>query len=207
MRHGFDIDDVMVDFIGGIASFHNRVYGTNLAKQDFDTYILSRYFGTTSDEAKERVVEFYESPEFENLAPVDGAVEAVCALKEKGDELHIITARGSVHTKEATLRFIERYFPTGAFSTVNFTYVDVRQEPVDYKWYVARNLGLDTMLEDSWTNAWKCSDLGIFSMLVDQPWNQPRYPEASPPFKRVKSWYEAAREIECKRAGIPEKGF
>jgi uncharacterized HAD superfamily protein len=89
---GLDFDDVLMDFYPSLCLFHNENYGTSLSKEDVHSYYIQDIFGCTTEEAMERVWNFYHSTKHHDAKPVSGAMEALQVLEEEYD-LHIITAR------------------------------------------------------------------------------------------------------------------
>jgi 5'(3')-deoxyribonucleotidase len=72
-----DVDEVLAQFVAGLAAFHNETYGTSLSVADFSSYRFKDVWGGTDAEATEKVHKFFESEHFLNLAPVPGSLEAV----------------------------------------------------------------------------------------------------------------------------------
>src|SRR3989344_5558843 len=95
-----DIDDVLLDLIPAIAGFHNRIYGTDLRKEDFHSYRLGNVFGCSDEETRRRMDEFLKTEEFKNIKPFEGAVEGVMRLREKGHSFVAITSRGLFSRKK-----------------------------------------------------------------------------------------------------------
>jgi len=92
MKIALDLDDVLLDFIPALATFHNKRYGTSLTKKDFHSYYFADVWGGTVDEAIQKMHIFYDSKYFDNMLPVEGSVEGVNYLKKEHDLL-IATSR------------------------------------------------------------------------------------------------------------------
>ena len=61
MKIAFDCDDVLLDFIGTFARFYNEAYGTNLKRDDFNSYSFSKALGLNFQETRIKLGEFFEN--------------------------------------------------------------------------------------------------------------------------------------------------
>ncbi len=183
-----DIDDVLLDLIPAIIEFHNRRYWTNLTKEGFHSYRLGEVFGCSDGEAMRRMHEFYETEEFRDVKPVEGAVEGVTALRGERHDFVALTSR-LLSCREITEENIERYFP-GVFTgriyfAVNY-YLRKFSSPKSKGAYCVE-LKADVMIDDSVAHAEECRDLGIRVLLMDSSHNRREEPEG---IVRVKNWRE-----------------
>lgn len=183
-----DIDDVLLDLIPAIIEFHNRRYGTNLTKEEFHSYSVGEVFGCSNWEAIRRMHKFFETEEFRDVKPVEGAVEGVTALRDRGVDFVALTSRLSF-SREITEENIERYFPnifTGRiYLAVNY-YLRKFSSPKSKGAYCVE-LKADVMIDDSIAHAKECRDLGVRVLLMDSPHNRREEPEG---IVRVKNWQE-----------------
>ena len=180
---GFDLDDVILDFHGVLHPYHNQRFGTNFQKEHFTSWHVHEVWGCSKEDAADRILEFYESPEHWEAQPMEGAVEGVKNLKQFHD-LHIITAKPE-DLKERTLEWLDKHFPS-VFSGVHFAN-HLGNGPRRSKGEITNELGIEIFVEDSLKNAEDVSSHGIPVLLFDSPWNQA---EVEPPITRVRSWDE-----------------
>jgi uncharacterized HAD superfamily protein len=187
---GIDFDDVILDFNTSLHAYHNKKYGTSVARKDIISYSIENVWGCTSEEASRKVFEFYSTAEHDNALPVQGAVEALNELK-KDYELHLISVRGD-QIKDLTIRWINKNFPN-YFKSVSLTnqYFGIK-EKVRSKADVCKELGIDVMIEDSLPQAKEIAASGRKVLLMDCPWNQSELPEN---IIRVYSWGEIVEHL------------
>jgi uncharacterized HAD superfamily protein len=183
-----DIDDVLNDFVGSMAEFHNKHYGTNLKREDFKTYYLRETLGLDEKEASRRLGEFADSS-LEALKPTEDSVEVVRELSNI-HKLVVITSRAEKR-RELTQNWISSNFPN-CFSEVYFAmnhYIGVGNKK---KNEICKELGVGIMIEDSMDYALKCSEVGgVF--LYDCPWNQKDKLPSS--IIRVHGWKDIGRRL------------
>ena len=188
-----DIDDVLLDLIPAIAEFHNRIYGTDLRKEDFHSYRLGGVFGCSDEETMRRMDEFLKTEEFKDIKPVGGAVGGVMRLRENGHSFVAITSR-VLSCGRTTEENVERYFPgtfTGQIYFATNHYLERFSGPKSKGTYCLE-LGADVMIEDSVVYAEECKDLGIEVLLMDSPTNRNEEPEG---IVRVRNWQEVVEYI------------
>jgi len=104
--------------------------------------------------------------------PVDGAVSGLSQLK--GHEIWLITAR-PITTRTSIIAWLDHY-------RIEYGYLIFNQ------WHKrqAVNHRFDVFIEDYLEEAVALSEAGIFTMLLDQPWNQAQaLPEKC---QRVDGW-------------------
>ena len=54
-----DMDEVLVDFLGGLIKWHNATHGTSFVKSDFQSYYFHDTWGGTLAEGVEKVHAFF----------------------------------------------------------------------------------------------------------------------------------------------------
>jgi uncharacterized HAD superfamily protein len=165
---GLDLDEVVVDYISGFLGFYNRKSHTSFKKGDFDFYGLQKTLGVSKEQAKKAIQEFESLPEFEDIRPIEGAIETICHLSEKAD-FHIITSRPR-SLNEKTERFLKRYFGRMHFG-ISYS-GDIYSEQGDKKSALCRKLGIPVLLEDSARYSLECANEGVKVLLFDRPWNK-----------------------------------
>jgi len=112
-----DLDEVLGAFVEGLAVFHNERYGTKLTSADFRSYHFADVWGGTGDEATAKVLAFYESDHFRELAPIAAAAECLSTLSAHF-RFVVVTSRQHM-IADKTRSWLGRHFP-GIFADVVF---------------------------------------------------------------------------------------
>jgi uncharacterized HAD superfamily protein len=186
---GFDLDDVLLNFNEALAIYHNRNYGTNYERKDVSSFFLEKTWGCTREEAVNRIMDFYESPEHWGAKPVVGAVEAVRQLAQD-HKLYIITSKPET-LRERTLEWINTHFP-GVFEDIHFTNHFNGDGIRRTKGEVCLELGVEVFVDDAPHYLESIVSHGVPALLFDTPWNQ-EYMD--PKVTRVYSWEEIVEKI------------
>lgn len=192
---GIDVDDVIADFNGVLQPWHNKVYGTNLKREDITDYDLWNIWKCSKGEAFRRVHEFYKSSDSRKVKPVERAPEGILLLTQRYN-LVAVTSR-PIAIREETEDWIQRYFPA-MFSSCYFTNAFGLEGERRKKSDVCKELGVNIMIEDSPTIAQRCYDAGIKVVVLNAPWNERvALPKSIP---RVDDWdgiVEKVKEFAC----------
>jgi len=184
LKIGIDIDDTIVDFFEDFIHFCNEDNGLDLTIQDL---IERGFFGLlkTREEvvlALEKYVEtgrIYTRDVFEDfLNSFD---------KIKCEDIFLITAR-SFDNPEKTKEFLKQ-----KINGFDFRIYYVKDHPEKNKLAIAKELGLDLIIEDSPKEAKLCSNGGIQVFLIDKPWNQGVSHEK---IIRVNNWKEIMDKLK-----------
>ena len=196
MLIGVDIDEVLAEFVAALCGFHNSKYGTSLEKNDISSYDFCEVWGGTEEEAVKKVLEFQSSPEFKELAPIQGAQKVTRGLSLKHD-LITISSRPKIVYGE-TRRWLNYHFPS-TFSELHFTNEWHKQdgEPIIEKLDLCNKFGVGVLIEDYLKTAITCAEMGIPVLLLDQPWNKAS--ELPEKVTRVYSWQDIEERIEYRR--------
>lgn len=100
----FDMDDVIVEFLGGLVENFNNVYGTDFNKSDCNVWSLEETLG-------EDVWSIMNKPGFFiNLKPKGNSVEVIQRIIDNGFDVFIVTACTPQAYIEK-LHWIEEYMP------------------------------------------------------------------------------------------------
>lgn len=185
MKIGVDLDDTLGNFIPALVEFHNNVYGTKIKVEDFKSYRFWETWGGTLEQAVEKVYEFFKTPYFKNIKPVEGAKEVLERLK-KNNELFIITARQESIRKE-TEEWLNKNYPN-IFSKIYFTNQYSLGGTETTKKKICDELEMDVLIEDNINYTFECAGPNRKVYLIDRPWNQSA--ELPQNAKRVYSWKE-----------------
>ena len=173
---GCDVDGVVIDFIGYLLPFANRLLGTRVTYDQLFSFHPAECFGVTEDEFKAVHDQFHrevyrhdDTPRFEE------AFLALSRLQSKF-ELHFLTAAQD-HLVDIRTAYLQRHFPgcevhfTQGFSTI------LGEMPGRVtKFRKAVELGLLAMIDDNphEIEEWDPSQVPL--IVHPQPWNA-RTPE------------------------------
>jgi uncharacterized HAD superfamily protein len=191
-RIGVDLDEVLADFLATFIKFHNQKFGTKLIKEQFSSFHLHEIIGEKVEVMNLRIEEFYDSLTFEELKPVEGAIDAIEYLSQKY-ELIIITSRPK-NVSEHTIKWLKRHFPE-KFKNVHFAYNPyISESEQKTKSDIASENEIDLFIEDNIDLATGVAGNGITVYLIDAPWNQSGTLHEN--ITRVYSWKEILERIE-----------
>lgn len=182
MRIGIDLDDVLGDTMPALLEFHNSVYNTNLKKDEIFSYDFVDIFGGSHEENTKKVYDFYKTPHFENITPVENAVEAIKKLK-KDHELFIITSRQDLIINE-TEKWVDKHF-SNMITDVYFAshyYGGNNKRKSDF----CNALNVDVFIDDHFAYATECVSPNRKVILFRQPWNEKKDVPAE--IYRVSGW-------------------
>lgn len=151
MKIGIDLDDVIVDFIGGLINYFNKKYHTNILREDIPNW---NFFST------ELYEEFKLSGGYRKLKLIPGAKEFFFWLKSIG-EVSIITIRSEEYKQdthallEETIK--ELYEPGEVYLTNAKPKLDL-----------CRKLDIHLLIDDSIIQTREVAEkLGIFAILYN----------------------------------------
>ena len=195
MKIGIDLDEVLFDTIAAMIIFHNKIYKTNLRKEDFRSYHFKDVWGGTQTEAVEKVSKFYPTNYFKNLQPILGAIEGIKKLVKLG-ELHIVTSRPEKLTLSQTMKSLNVHF-SHQFTSVHFTNYYTEYGELKAKADVCLEQGITILVDDSLNYAQECAEKGIKVLLLDKPYNQSSNLPKN--VTRVFSWKEIVQIITSPR--------
>jgi uncharacterized HAD superfamily protein len=200
MKIVIDIDEVLADQIPEIIKFFNESYHENLSLEDLDKYVYLGFLGLTKEESKKNLLQFFETPYFRNIKPIDGAIHAIDKLS-RNNELIVLTGRPYLIKKD-TECWLEQYFPN-KFSQIIFNNVFTKETflpRTGSKMDICREIDAEIFIEDDLFFIQKCPD-NLRVLLYDHPWNRKSLP---PGVSRVKNWNEILERIEeIQRISIP----
>ena len=196
MKIGVDMDEVIVDYIGGFLEDYNELNGADVKLEDILSYNLweNDFFGWGKEDTLEAVGEFNDSNGLGRLRLMDGVEEGLQKLA-KGNEFYLITSRLE-ELRDRTEDYLSRKKLREMFSGIYFTseFSDERVRKVD----VGKRLGLDLMIDDNKRYAQEFVEEGIRCLLYDMPWNQSFEMEG---VVRVYNWSDVVREVGVRWLG------
>jgi len=186
---GLDLDDVIIDFNEGLMHYHNALYGTSYTRKDITSWALENTWGCTTNEAIQRVYDFYHSEEHGRCPAVRGAVDMIHQLSVVYS-ITVITSRPE-NVRELTTNWLNQHVPD-ILGEIHFLgHYHGPESRRKSKGEVCKELGVGLFIEDSLANAENVAEQGIPVLLFDKPWNQGDLP---PNTIRMYSW-EGIREM------------
>lgn len=190
MKIGIDLDNVIIDYIGGFCRFYNDKEGADFSIDDFTSYNIWEIIGGTRWKAVNLVKEFYYSDFFDKIELIEGAREGLIELSEKHDP-YIITARFK-YSQEKTNKFFDKCFSDISLKTFFTGFVNARRG----KPKLCKKLGVNLMVEDSIDYALAIAERGIRVLLFERPWNKDGSGIENKNITRVKTWGDILGEVK-----------
>lgn len=163
-----DIDDVLLEFARKANQEMNKL-GKIAAYDDYVTYNFSMYHEISAPDFK-RIVD--NQSIYLDLTPIEGAVEAINTLKDKGFIIDLVTARGGY--KDAEKRTIDSLAKNG-ISYDSLTLIDSsKNKKSDY--YKQHSGNLAFIADDAVHNIIDAakSNTRIAPFCIAAPWNDNR---------------------------------
>lgn len=186
MKIGVDMDSVIADLIPPMVAFHNERYHTDLTVSSHSNYNLSVVWKCDPTDVLFRIFEYYESPHFDRVMPIKGAVEGINRLSEK-HELILITARPH-RIEHKTHAWLQKHFH-GKFNKILHTnLVSSKNETRKKKSQVCKEEGISAMIDDAPDYAIDCASEGIQVYLFPALWNKTIQPHKL--IRPVSGWDE-----------------
>lgn len=181
-----DIDEVLTPHFQDLINWYNLQYGTKLTLTDNHPTDTSNWGTETIIEAVKRVQKFFETEAFKNSQPFAEAKNAV-KLLSKNYEMVIITSRDTIIEK-LTRDWLDHHFPE-LFRDAHFAAMYSLDNKARPKAVIAKDIGVEFMIDDSLEHITNAAKLGITGLLFgNYPWNQTdRLPGG---VTRVKNWQE-----------------
>jgi|SRR3989338_9780073 len=169
MRIGLDIDDVLVPLVEGLDLFYNTRYGKEISLRDHTSYDLSSVWGISPQETVQIVEDFYRSPAFSDLKPLEGAQDGVGRLS-KNHTLIAVSSRPKL-IQGPTEEWIGKYFSNNISEVICTGQYNLDSNQISKDTIFLRE-GVDIVVEDVLPTAVKCVDHGMTAFLFNMPWNQ-----------------------------------
>lgn len=196
MLIGVDKDNVLSDFNRSFLEYYNNKHKTSYKLDDVHTSEPWDFFQISKRTVlKEYILFELKTNFFMDIPPVDGSVESVQKLRDKGYDLAVVSTTPKIFSGR-TKSWIKRWFGDNfreihlisSLPTLRGFFGNYSRHDWKYKKYL--ELGADFIIEDSFDTANKCSVRGIKKFLLDYPWNRNQVGDESPNLLRVGCWKE-----------------
>lgn len=193
---GVDIDDVLYAYALNILAYWNRLNGTNLTLANYTSYRLWEVLGITREESDQLIIEFVKTNEAQNLAPIEGSVEAISALSKHYD-LCIVTSRWT-NSRQETRDWLKQFYGE-SFSQVHFL-AELHTGYMEFsKAVFCRKNGIDFLIDDRFAIIKECPQEGVGGILFGEYfWDiSPESPLEMPSGTvRARNWQEIFEAIQ-----------
>lgn len=180
-----DIDDVLLDWIGGFEAFIKSKGITTKTARPMN-WDLGKWI--EHDSVTDLVTEFNASPLFARLNTVDGAVAAITVLAEKHKIIAITCCGDSDAIRRMRAENIESHFGS-RISGIHCLALGEDKAPL----LQAYDSGA-FWVEDKWENAVCGADAGHKAILLDKPYNGAQ--KEDPRVKRLYRWCDIVDHIK-----------
>ncbi|RLD16219.1 MAG: hypothetical protein DRI36_06005 [Caldiserica bacterium] len=178
-RIGIDIDGVLTDTANVFLDYVYRIYGKRYTVSQITDYFFEEVLDLSIEEVNRIWEEIFRDNIWENLPPIDGAVEVVQELQRKYP-IYIITARPEI-ALEGTKKWLENY-------GIKYEKLIIANLDTKVGFMRKENINLTYFIEDRWEFAVEFAKEGIFVFLLNQPWNIKK--GDFPGVRRVNNWKE-----------------
>lgn len=193
-----DIDEVLFPYLSGYVKYYNRIHDASLKISDFHSYNFAHVHGGSHEDIAELIYAFHDEPEFEEIEPITGSLDAVSRLQELG-EVHFVTARQeAIATK--TRDWIKKHFGIDKERIHLGNHWARDSDPVTIKRSKAemcRSIGAEILIDDAPSYALECAMDGMKVFLFDLDgeynWNKPTPMHEN--ITRVHNWDETISKI------------
>ena len=170
-----DCDDILLDYLPGFTRFARETLGISLRGERPAGFDFTEWLGLDHKDEMRAILKAFnegESTGFEDLQPIDGAVQAIRALKEMGFHLAVVTSSSSQSdSRTRRIANLERYFGSGTFEDV--TCLDMGVSKID----ALRRHAPSLWIEDLPSNALLGLEAGHTSCILDAHHNGPQKDE------------------------------
>jgi len=190
---GIDLDEVLASFVRPLLNYHNNKYGTGLTFEQVKFFSLSKVWGGTREQTDKKIWDFYNTSIFDNINPVEGAIDGIKNLAGK-HKLMVITSRPDI-IQEKTNTWLTKHFSdniSSVYFAFNFFHGKVKRKT---KLEMCHDLNVSILIEDCLENVKEVgeSKTNLQALLFDRPWNRKKLPKNT---TRVFTWPEIVKHIE-----------
>jgi uncharacterized HAD superfamily protein len=187
---GIDIDNVICDSIPCYLERYNEKFSKSLKFEEIaNFYFVGNKDGISKFEADLFIHHTLHDENFQmSLKPNKVAVDIINKWRKSGYYIHYITAR-PISTENITKQWLKNHKFITKKSSLHLVDYNIYENDISYKKTIAEKNGVNIMIEDSLEIV---NNIGIFSILIDKPWNQGRLKNN---VTRVKSWNEIEKIV------------
>ncbi len=155
---GVDIDGVIADYAAVMLPVVSEVCGRPVSVQELRCWDLTLALGIDEAQVAHIWEETLGTDLLRHAPPIEGAISGLSMLSKH--EIWLVTARPA-SLKSITLSWL-------AENNVRYDHIVLER----YGDKVQAGRGFDVFVEDRLDEACSIAEAGVFSILLDQPWNQ-----------------------------------
>lgn len=187
MRVGVDLDGVCYDFAGNFTRFASLIKGESLPAPQVWDFFKEQWGWTTDEYFRVFGAAILEGNLFWRGAPIEGCVESLNRLRERGHEVVIVTHRDHPDAvvakamRRATLYWLQNH--------------DIPVDGILFKG-VKTNTGIDVLVDDAPHNIQAAWDAEETVVAFDQPWNR----DVALPVLRAYGWVDVESAVAALEA-------
>ncbi len=184
----FDIDGVIIDFMGSFIPYVNLRLGKNITYDQCRCHNFAEVFGISEFDASRIYDDYKNEVSHDELQPIDGALDGLGILKNHY-QIAIITSR-SPHYEEITYQWFKHNSPVEA---IHFSLG--RNNPYaghdgrKHKPQIAEQIGALCLIEDNEEEFIHWDAPTVQPICFAQPWNECLV-ESHPKILRLNGWSE-----------------
>lgn len=164
MNIATDLDGVAFPTPNLIFSWWNRAFRQNHKLSDFPDLFPYELYGVKKDDLKAELLRFFQSEQFRNMAPLEGAVDGLRTLVARGHTVCAITKKPSEIEAE-TIHGVREHF--GDLIKEVFFPREIEGVGKETKAQVAQRVGARVLIDDYLPNLDGCPEYGVRGMLFD----------------------------------------
>ncbi len=198
LKIGIDIDDTIWKFHKKFFEFYNNKFGTKLDVNKYYLYSLEKLLNISQEEAFSLLDEFSFSEGSYEFELMEGVIESINELSQKY-QIYFITARHE-GLFETTFKKLKEYFD---FDFEILFVFDKERKLIKEKLDYCLENNINIIIDDRLKTLNSCSEKGIKSILINQPWNKNE--ELGENIFRVNNWEEVLEKIESQSVSLIEE--
>ncbi len=186
-----DLDDVIFDFNGTFAIWHNSSYDTNVTYENITNFDLTKIYNVDSNTIFNRL-DIFRTQHWEEMSLVSGTLNALYCLKDFSS-LHVITARCE-SLRLVTESMLDTHM-SNVFTELHLTngVTSINQDKERRKIDICREIGAIILIDDNPNHVTDFIDGDTKLLVPDRPWNQNELPQG---VVRCGSWEKPGTDWE-----------
>jgi 5'(3')-deoxyribonucleotidase len=189
-----DLDDVVLDFVGGVCETVTRDFKVKVTREDITNWNFGQFIDDIIGRPWFEWLEDHAWLWGQKFKPVEGALGGIEKLRRAGHYVEIVTAKPE-WAEDATWDWLAKYKPRVHRLTIVPLNGGKKTELTD----------ADVLVDDKWENCLEWVKDGRPSLLFSQPHNA-SYGDATPDgMTRVKDWLSVLDVFDLPYLDWPEK--
>jgi 5'(3')-deoxyribonucleotidase len=194
---GLDLDETLAATMSGMLAYAHSI-GELSHLSSLEQIKSHDASGLGSHITTEEAISLWEgygksTPTPQSVDPIEGSIEWVRLLRERGKDISIVTARSDQESwkVDRTHRWIRSHFAFLDESDIHF--VNHFSQDARPKSVVCAEKGISLMVDDALENAYELCKNGIVCILLEKPWNRKDFEH--PLLYRARDWQEIINSL------------